>query len=331
RKQHGDKDTGSTALNFQRILTQRDLDLCKLQVDGEAFLSTLLDIEEGYGTTTAFAFGALFESGLISRQALYSAAGDLDLFYSRVTATEDFIRKPAEARVKIMERARKDWKPWEYDPRKQGLATVVSQYLTNGQDVVGDCMDMAALNTYLFLRSGIPAGVQLSFEHADNLAVLDGRQVFYRSSEIRIELVPEDRVKPYVVQPFYSSRNFLGAIARITLDRAAFYLEIGMPNQAEALCERAKSIDPVNPETYTYLGRSAALRREYPEALIYLTTAIELGTGNPLVFSDRGEILLAAGRRDEAKADFLYAKALHVYDQKYAPQFSEAALALLAE
>ena len=61
----------------------------------------------GFKIIIAFAFGTLFESGLLTSNALSSAARDLDQFYYQVTATEGFIRKPAQERVEIMEKARK--------------------------------------------------------------------------------------------------------------------------------------------------------------------------------------------------------------------------------
>jgi tetratricopeptide (TPR) repeat protein len=325
RNTAGSSDRGSTYLNFQGILAQPRLDLSRLQADGEALLSTLLDMEEQYGSAAAFAFGLLFEYGACSKNKLLSAAADLDGLFTALSAAEGFVCAGAVERIRIMEEARGALKPWSYTNRQRRLAEVASRYLSRETaEVCGDCADSALLNTYLFLRAGITAGVQFDFEHMVGLVATGDTLFSYVSPEIEDQPSFEERLVPNAGIPRVLERNFLGGVASVTLDRAGFFLEIGDYNRAEELCERAKVLDPVDPQIYAYLGRVSLLRgnhyrdqgrieaaqEEYSKALIYLSTAIELGTDNPLVFAHRGELLRASDREKEGEADIAYARQL---------------------
>lgn len=308
RHKAGPYDVGKELANFQLILQDASVNIPEWRASPNSFVAGLLQIEEQFGTTTAFAVGILIESGLDAQDQFFRFGTNLDTLYGQITSNIDLEGAgSAKERVLLIEKARKALKPWEHSEVKHSLVSVAARYVDSEHtEVKGDCVDMAALNTYLFLRAGIPAGIQTNFEHADSLLDLDGVIYLYKSSEIARDPIGLDRFVQYQSHPYRLPRNFLGVIAQIIIDRANLYGELDMLDDAHTLYERARAIDNTHPEIYAGLGQIAGIRGEINQALILLSTAVELGSENPAVFEMRGDILYESSDRDLARVDYKF-------------------------
>src|SRR5436309_1284232 len=105
------------------------------------------------------------------------------------------------------------------------------------------------------------------------------------------------------------------------LGRAVRYHQAGQLPEAEQLYRQLLREDPRHAEAWHFLGLLTYQRGQGEIALEYLGKAIALGADHAAVHLNRGRILEARGRLDEASASFTEAVRLQ-------PKYAEAWLLL---
>jgi predicted O-linked N-acetylglucosamine transferase (SPINDLY family) len=100
------------------------------------------------------------------------------------------------------------------------------------------------------------------------------------------------------------------------LEAAVLHLQNNRPAAAETLLNQYLTLDNKNPDVYRFLSVAYAFQNKNSQALEHINHSLKLNPSNGIALSNKGNILRALGRHQEAIESYLLAS-------KYLPNYAE--------
>lgn len=308
----------STAIDFSCML--KSTDLPGMIQSPFAFASEIEQIEERYGSATAFALGALLASGVSDRAMLYNCAKNIDRLAAIIIRRA---RKPdkitARQRIKLVKHIL-----WQIAPnrsRKTGntdnfrLKKILFDYLNNPDRPIGDCITLTIIDNLMLMKMGVAVGIVNEAHHV--YSTTDGVFTFDNTIADFREAVRRNTGKGHLGNVF----NYLGLIAVIFSNQGNHLAHQEKPEESERSFKMAIGLSPNVATFHNNLANLYQEQNRAAEAFKHYNRAIELDGTCPYYYVNRGFMHLKAGELEKAKADFYRAYQLDPANEDFLDVF----------